>query len=236
MGLDDFVVTANGRELEVLDVHVADYPIALLLDDTQDDPLAGTVRAAAVRFVERIGERPLAVATLSSPTRLVASFDDERADVVRKLKEAPLRAARPAALLPVVANAADAISALDTPFSAIVVITATAIDRAENGDGRRLPAILESHAVVHVVALRGGPASPETGPPADLFKVLADQTRGQYTAIFNAASFTIALDRLADRLSSEMMVSVLSTPGAAGDVRVGVKKPGLRVLGLGVSK
>src|SRR6476620_2081236 len=117
VGVDDFVVTETGRDREVLDVHVADYPIALLLDDTQDEPLASTIRSAAVRFIERVGERPFAVATLSSADHLVASFDDERAGVVKALGGTPLRGARPEALLPVVANLADRVRALDTPFS-----------------------------------------------------------------------------------------------------------------------
>jgi len=70
---------------------------------------------------------------------------------------------------------------------------------------------------------------------SDLLRVIADQSRGQFTAIFSTASFTAALDRLADRLAIEMMVQYLAPAGPrVGDVRVGVRKPGARVIGLGV--
>jgi len=66
-------------------------------------------------------------------------------------------------------------------------------------------------------------------------RVIADQTKGQFTAIFSPASFDAALDRLADRLAIEMMVQYVVPPGPrAGDVRVGVRIPGARVIGLGV--
>jgi hypothetical protein len=236
VGLDDFLVSEGGREREVLDVHVADYPIALLLDDTQDEAVASTIRSAAIRFIERVGERPFAVATLSSAESLVATFDDERSEVVKKLADTPLGGGRPVALLPAVANAAAHLRALDMPFSAIVVVTATT-ENAAVTDGRALPSILEANAPVLVVMLQPGSPNPGATPGQDVFRALAEQTHGQYTPIFNPASFSIALDRLADRLSSEMMISVLIPPGATpGDVRIGVRKPGLRVLGLGVSK
>ena len=48
-------------------------------------------------------------------------------------------------------------------------------------------------------------------------------------------SFAAALDRLADRLSIEIMVEYLVPEGPRrGDVQVGVRKPGARVVGLGV--
>ena len=66
-------------------------------------------------------------------------------------------------------------------------------------------------------------------------RLVADQTRGQFTAIFAAPSYDAALDRLADRLAIELMVQYLVPPGPkAGDVQVGVRVPGARVVGLGV--
>src|SRR5438132_1137893 len=66
VGPDDFVVTENGQGRDVLDVHVADYPVVVVMDDTgaQPDQLAA-LKAAVTRFVTRIGERPVAIAVLS---------------------------------------------------------------------------------------------------------------------------------------------------------------------------
>jgi len=72
----------------------------------------------------------------------------------------------------------------------------------------------------------------------DVLRALAEQTHGLYTTIYTSASYAIALDRLADRLATEMLIEYQVPGGAplAGDVRVGVRIPGARATGLGVSK
>jgi hypothetical protein len=95
--------------------------------------------------------------------------------------------------------------------------------------------IVDSRIPVHVVALRAAGGSADSG--ADLLKEISNLTRGQYTTIYAPASYGIALDRLADRLATEMMIQFLVTPDAPrGEVRVGVRIPGARVTGLGVSR
>jgi hypothetical protein len=232
LGVDDFVVTEGGQTRDVLDVHVADYPIALILDDGGDEPTGEAIRAAARRFILRIGERPLVIGAFSSAAEVRGSFDQSRDDVLAVLESMPLHSAPRTPLIGVVARAATVIRATESPFAAIVVIGATPPQTGDAASGTELPFIVDTHAPVHVVAL-GGNAS----GAVDVLRGLADQTRGQYTQVFSAASFSIALDRLADRLSAEMMVEYLVPAAAsAGDVRVGVKRPGARVLGLGVSR
>ena len=230
---DDFVVTEGTENREVLDVHVGDYPLALVLDDSGDPSTASAVRAAATRFIRRVGERPILITTLSSATAVAASFDDERTTVLDKLSTLALSDATPAPLLPVVANAARQVRATEAPFAGMVVIARSANDTRDPASAELLPFIVETQAPVHVVSLQASGAP----PGAELLRVLAEQTRGQYTPVFSPASFEVALDRLADRLSSEMMVGYLVPPdGRGGDVRVGVRRPGARVLGLGVSR
>jgi hypothetical protein len=75
------------------------------------------------------------------------------------------------------------------------------------------------------------------GAGPDFLQTLSAQTRGQYVAIYTPVSFSIALDRLADRLSTEVIIEYLVPPGSSGaDARVGIRIPGARVTGLGVSK
>lgn len=122
------------------------------------------------------------------------------------------------------------------PFSAVVVIAAGGVDASAPVRGELLPRILESGAAVHVVQVQ--PPEPTTDQEpgeADLLRVIADQSHGQFTAIFSTVSFSAALDRLSDRLAIEMMVQYLAPAGPrTGDVRVGVRMPGARVIGLGV--
>lgn len=233
---DDFVISEGGQDREILDVHIADYPVAVLLDDTADEATWAVIRAAASRFITRIGERPVAVGLLSEGGAMIASLEDERRTVLDRVAALMPRPAAPRNTLPIVAAASDQLRSTESPFSAIVVIAASPVDASAPVQGDLLPGILESGATVHVVEGRAPPPADLLETP-DLLKVLAEQTHGQYTTIFSPLSYSIALDRLADRLSAEMMVDYLVPPGvAAGDVRVGVRRPGARVTGLGVSK
>ena len=235
-GADDFVIEEGNDEREVLAVRVADYPVAVLLDNgSESEANLAAMRQAAARFIARIGQRPVAVGTLAQPAEIVATFDDDRERVLEHLAAivaAPTRALTP---LAAVTKVADIIRETGTPFSAVVVISARPVDPSEQTASERFAPILDSGAAVHVVAMRTPGQPPESN--ADLLVDLATQTRGQHIPIYTSASYIVALDRLADRLSTEMMIDYLVPPDVvARDVRVGVKILGARVTTLGVSK
>jgi hypothetical protein len=94
--------------------------------------------------------------------------------------------------------------------------------------------VVDSGAAVHVIANRPAPAAaPASRQP---LRALAAQTHGEFTTIYSAASYQSALDRLADRMSSEMMIEYLVPVGSKPkDVKVGIKVIGARVRGLGVA-
>ena len=237
-GVDDFVIQEAGDAREVLDVHVADYPVVVLIDDGPESIDLGPITSAVARFVTRIGERPVAVGTLSNPSELVASLEDAREDVLERVAKMTSKPGE-ASTLPAVAHAARVLQDTGSPFSAIVVVTGRPIDARIPVEGDLLPSIVESGAAVHVVESQASrlTATDAAGVDAvpDLLRVLADQTHGQYTTIFSSVSYGAALDRLADKLSAELMIQYLIPPDeAGGDVRVGVRRPGSRVVGLGV--
>lgn len=242
LGPDDFVVREDGALREVFATRLADYPVAILVD-TGSAARADfeSIRKAVARFVGRIGnERPVAIGTLGDPAAMVTAFGDDRARVMAALDGLAANPSAESLLLQSAANAARAIHATGTPFSAIVVVSASAIDASRSGPNDLLTPILDSGAIVHVVANRTSnrnvPGAP--GRFADMLRALTEQTRGQYISIFSAASYQVALDRLADRLSAEMMVEFIepagADAGAVGDVKMGVRIPGARVRGLGV--
>ena len=87
-----------------------------------------------------------------------------------------------------------------------------------------------------MVANRAGTGPGATSRGLTAIRSLAEQTHGEFTSIYTAASYQSALDRLADRLSTEMMVEYLVPNGSKPvDVKVGVRIPGARVRGLGVA-
>jgi len=237
-GVDDFVIQEGGDAREVLDVHVADYPVVVLIDDVPESTDLEPMTSAVARFVTRIGERPVAIGRLSTPSALVASLEDAREDVLERLTKMTSKPGE-ASTLPAVAYAAGVLQSTGSPFSAIVVVTGRAIDARIPVEGDLLPAIVDSGAAVHVVESQASHLDATDANVGDvtpdLLRVLADQTHGQYTTIFSSVSYGAALDRLADKLSAELMIQYLIPPGeAGGDVRVGVRRPGSRVVGLGV--
>ena len=237
VSLDDFVVTEGGQPRDVLDAHVADYPFAIVLDDR---PAVASsvafVRAAARRFIERVGQRPIALFRLTEGETPLATLDDDRATVLEQLVELKVGVDTPHSPLETIASGAALLKDSGAPFSAIVVIAAAPVDASALVRGELLPQIIESGATVHVVQAQAAEANTPDDPTApDLLRLIADQTHGQFTAIFSTVSYSAALDRLADRLAIEMMVQYMVPTGPkAGDVQVGVRLPGARVVGLGV--
>ena len=244
LGPDDFAIAENGSEREILSVYIADYPVVVLLDDgataTSD---VQAIRGAVVRFISRLGPRAVAISTMANPPAIVAAFEDDRAAALARLEHAAINPTAMLAPIEAVSNAARLIGETGAPFSAIVVISAQPIDSSQPAAPGLSQTIFESGAFVSVVVRR----APETAPGGrgyagrldqDLLRDLSDQTHGQYITVFSAASYSVALDRLADRLATEMMIQYLIPAGAPStpDVRVGVKTPGARVRGLGVSK
>jgi hypothetical protein len=241
---DDFAITEDGSPREILTVYPADYPVVVLLDNGAE---AGSdlpdIRRAAARFIERIGQRAIGLGTLSDPPAIIAGLGEDREVLFAKL--AALEASPAQGLAPVraVANAARAILQAQTPFGAVVAVSTRGPEVNEPEPMSLLSDVFERNVIIHVISRHppgGVPSAEPVRVPSggDVLRDLARQTRGEYTPVFSAASYLIALDRLADRMATEMMVEYLVPSGQAlkADVRVGVRMPGARVRGLGVSK
>jgi hypothetical protein len=233
---DDFVVRETGQLRDVLSVRVADYPLALVLDNGQG---AGRdlepIRQAAGRFIGRVGRRPVAVA-LSDPPGLVATFEDDRAIVLQRLQEATATSSSEG-LFQAIVIAARTLQETGSPFSAIIVVSAAPVSAVP---AEVLTPILESGASVHVVVHRGASAPPSQTPgtSSEALQALADETHGQFMTIYAAASYQVALDRLADRLAPELLVDYVVPVGSShgNDVSVGVRIPGSRVEARGITR
>jgi hypothetical protein len=251
IGPDDFVVQEGAASREILSVRVADYPIVVVLDShgssAEDFAL---IQQATVHFIERLGnDRPIIVATSGTNPRLLATFDDDRKTVLERvnaLEPEPAARDTPGArdttgargfsrANPMIAAAlaANTLHATGTLFSSIVILSAAGDEEAEVNAETTAP-IIESGAIVHVIAKR--PPASSVDRSLQAMRAIANQTRGEFTPIYAAASFQAALDRLVDRLSSEMLIEYLVPPGSKPvDAKIGIRLAGARVRGLGVA-
>ncbi len=232
---DDFVVQESGAARDILSARVADYPIVLMLDTgiaARSD--FALMQRAALRFVQRLGhERAIAVGTFGDTPRILATFDDGREAVNERLN-ALMAGGGESQLLTGVSLAASTVRATGALFSSIVVLSATAQDASHGAAEEMLAPIVDSGTIVHIVANRGVAAF---GARTDrALRALVEQTRGEYTPIYSSASYQSALDRLVDRLASEMLIEYLVPPGSKPlDAKIGIRLAGTRVRGLGVA-
>ena len=236
IGADDFVIQEAGAAREVLSVRPADYPIVILFDTgagARDD--VATIRKAVERFIDRIGDRPIAVGTFGDTPVMLTTFEDDRSALAPKIDAAIANPHGHSVLTRGAALGGHTIRAVQPLFSAIVIISAAPLDETPDTSEEILAPIIDSGAAVHVIANRAGTGPGTTSRAVTAIRSLAEQTHGEFTSIYSAASYQSALDRLADRLSTEMMVEYLVPNGSKPlDVRVGIRIPGARVRGLGV--
>ena len=228
---DDFIIREADQNRDVLSVRVADYPVVLVLDNgrgTSKD--FDVIRQAALRFVARIGRRPVAVA-LAEPPRLVATLEDDRQVVLQRIEKAGTSRSTEG-LFDAIVTAARAVQENGSPFSAIVVVTANPLSATP---AQLMTPILASGANVHAIVGREGNAN-VFSPSSESLRALVDETHGSLTTIFASASYSIAFARLADQLAPELMVEYVVPVGstATDDVKLGVRIPGARVVGRGV--
>ena len=234
---DDFVIQEAGAAREILSVRPADYPIVVLLDTGSearaDFPL---MQKAAAHFVERIGQRPIALGAFGGAPRMLTSFEDERPAVLARLAAMTAEPAGGSLLLQGASLAGQTIHATGTLFSAVVILSATPTDASRAATDEMIAPIVDSNAILHIVANRPGQTAGGGLRSNPALRALAEQSRGEFTVIYSASSYQAALDRLADRLTSEMLIEYLVPVGSKpNDVKVGIRVVGARVRGLGVA-
>jgi hypothetical protein len=236
LGPDDFVIEEDGGAREVFDVRAADYPVVLLIDNGGDAADAEAIKRAATGFITRLGDRAAAVGALTDPPDL-GSFEDERAAVAKRIEGLPIRTGTALNPAQAIAGALRLIRSNGGNFAAIVVLVGRPLEPVATEVAGILGEVFRSRSIVHVVGRHPRTsAGADARNPGHLLYELAEQTGGHYTTVYATASYGAAMDRVADRLSTEMFVEyiVSSDPEGGRDVRVGVRVPGARVRGLGV--
>jgi hypothetical protein len=229
---DDFVIEEGGQQREVLDARLADYPVVLLVDNgIAAQGAASQIHDAVSRFVDRLGVRPLALGHLSNPPGLLTKIGDGRAAVLSALDGLIMSPARSSLTLGIAA-AARMVTAGHFPFSAIVALSEDPTDAGGTPD-QIMQVVSDSRVSLYVIARRQDLRDAASAGLASL----ADQTGGSFTRIFTPASYEAALDEVADRLTTELLVQFLEPTGASpsDDVRVGVRLRGAKVTAIGIT-
>jgi hypothetical protein len=241
VGADDFVIQEGGQAREVLSVRVADYPVVVMLDNGADSRADfGMMRKSVERFVERLGPRPVAIGVSSDPASMITDFEADREANLAALEALDVKPQAKSAMLSAAALGARTIRSAGALFSALIVLSATPVDVTAGGAEPSVAAVVDSGAVLHVIANRNTALLGQPGfgqvRSGQILRQIAEQTRGGYTVIYSAASYQAALDHLAERLTTELMVEYLVPNGSKPvDARVGVRLPGAKVRGLGVA-
>lgn len=238
---DDFAVQEGPDTREILSVRPADYPVALVIDGGSSGAEAtadfSDIRTAAGHLIERLGVDRAVALSASDPPRIIAALTDDRRTVMDRLSALEPSASVSSQVLGAIALTARTLHGTGTLFASVVVIaqSSNASDRSELETV--LGPIVDSGAVVHVVERAGGAGrSGGRGGEDSALRQIATQTRGEYARIYSAASYQAALDHLADRLVSELLIEYLVPVGSKPvDVKIGVKLPGAHVRGLGVA-
>jgi hypothetical protein len=230
VGPDDFVIQESGAEREILDVRVADYPLVIVVDNGAKDDFE-MMRASVVRMLDRLGPRPIAIITAGGTPKVAASFENERPEVMERLRALEPTADAASQPLRATAMAGELIKNTGAFFSAVVAITASPIEVTGTEADPLFAPIIDSRAVIHVVTNVNG-----IGQNVQLLRSIADQTHGDFTPIYSPASYLPAMDRLVARLTTELLIEYIVPVGSkASDVKIGVRIPGARVRGLGVA-
>jgi hypothetical protein len=240
VGADDFVVQEGTETREILSVRPADYPIVVLIDTgTNARGDLPDIRKAVAHFVERIGQRPVAIGTFGDPPTMITGFEDARSDLIDKLDKIDTGESSPSLLLQGASLGAKTLNTLGSLFSAIVVVSASATDDSHLDAEDIVGPIVNSGAALHVIANRPArPATPEAAAStsATLLRTVVEQTHGQFRTIYTGASYQAAMDQLAERLTSELMIEYLVPVGSKpSDVKLGVRLLGAVVRGFGVA-
>ena len=195
------------------------------------------MQKAVAHFLERIGQRPIALGTFGGTPAMLTTFEDERQTVLASSRRSTPAAAGGSPLLQGAALAGADHPATGTLFSTIVILSATAADASRGRADEMIAPIVDSNAILHVDR-QPARRRPRTAACARARRCARSpsRSRGEFTVIYSSASYQAALDRLADRLTSEMLIEYLVPVGSKpNDVKVGVRIVGARVRGLGVA-
>jgi VWFA-related protein len=237
----DFVVREDGVAREVLSVREAAEPVtlALVVDNSQAAAsVIPDVRTALRAFVERMGgHNPMAVTTIADRPTILQDYTLVVPQLVRAVGRIFPVPGSGAFLLDALSEVANGFSKRDFERGVIVVITTEGTEFSDPNEQQVLPKLRQSGAALHAFVLtsQAGPdmRSSEARSRAIVLDAGPRETGGRRVDLLSSMSMDAALQKLANQLSHEYLVTY-SRPESLippEKISVAVTRPELEALG-----
>lgn len=255
LAAEDFVVQEGNAPCEVLALTTAHYPVAILIDTSHAARTEFTLMRTAVRqLVSRLSGREVALYTFGERAFRVADFTRDTTRLERKVDDVFALAEGESHVLDGIVEAAKDLARREAAVAMIVVVSAGSNDQSNRTPREVFEPVLASRSIVHVVERRSIGASGRLGNVRgqrnftsdrsaeaalglqEVLQALVTRTRGDYDRVFAGSGFVSSLERLQQRLTSEVVVEYASTGAPAADLRIGTRVVGGVVRGIGLDR
>lgn len=253
---EDFVIYEGATMVEALNATPALYPVALIVDTTQqarNDFMP--MRTAARQFVERLTGREVALYTFGERSSRVVDFTRDTSKVQKAIDGLFARPDADSHVLDALIDAAKDIRRRETPITLILVLSAGGNDQSSRTPREVFEAVLSSRSIVQIVEMRSPRASGRLINPRgrrsstsdrsaeaalgleEILRVLADRTQGAYSLIYSGSGFQATLERLQRSIASEVIVEYAPADGpSGGPLKIGTHMVGVAVRGIGLER
>jgi hypothetical protein len=216
LGMDDFIITEDGRRREVLRVSRAIEPmdIALLADNSAEaENLVGPLRDALRDFVERMGrDHRIAVIGLADRSMILADYTTDPMRLEEGIGRLFSMSGSGMRLLDTIVEVSAGLRQRDSTRAVIVPIVTTGVEFSNRYGLDVVEAVQQAGASLQPFVL--GHSDFGTVPGRERAVVLnagSRDTGGQYVPLLIATAVKPALQKLARQLSSQYKV-VYSRP------------------------
>jgi len=253
LGADDFMIEDGGASCDVLRVTPAYYPVAVVVDissfarsDFQQ------LRDAVHQFLGALSGRDVALYVTGTPPSRIVDFTRDLRQLESAVERTFAQPDSPPRTLDAIADAALNLGDRHGVVTRIVVVSAGGPDASARSPRDVLRAVVASRSIVDVIDLqqthsranrqdeRGAKATIPSQFRADadaaLLRDLSKRTLGVYERIVTASGYALSLQKVRRQLLSEVVVEYAAATGAARQLRIGVRLPGVVVHGIAVER
>ncbi|MFN8058612.1 MAG: VWA domain-containing protein [Vicinamibacterales bacterium] len=253
---DDFLVREENQLRTTLDAWPAVYPVAILVDNTQNARADFIqIRSAVHQFVGSLSGREVALYSFGDRATRIVDFTTDLKKVEKATENLFALPESESHVLDAVIEAARDIRKREVPVAAIVVVSAGGNDQSNRTPREVFEPVLGSRSIVHVMDMRSPRASGRLGRVRGLrngtsdraaeaalgleevLRGLAERTQGGYDHVYAASGFGALLQELRMQLVSEVFVEYEApSPGVSPGLAIGVRLPGVTVRGVGLDR